>query len=52
MKLLAFIRTMLDCISPKVIGVAEMVAQVASVFASISWLITQALSYLKLKLDE
>jgi len=29
-----------------------MVAQVASVFASISWLITQALSYLKLKLDE
>jgi hypothetical protein len=52
MKLLAFIRQVLDCISPKVISTAEMVAQVASVFASFSWLITQALCYLKLRLDE
>lgn len=51
MRLLTFIENMLDSISPQVTNVAETVAKVASVFASLAWLITQALSYLRGKLN-
>lgn len=50
MKLLTFIESMLDIIAPKVTNVAETIAKVASVFASLAWLATQALSYLRGKL--
>ena len=51
MRLLTFIKNSLDSIAPKVTNVAETVAKVASVFASLAWLITQALSYLRGKLN-
>lgn len=50
MRLLTFIKNSLDSIEPRVTNVAETVAKVASVFASLAWLVTQALSYLRDKL--